>query len=121
MSINDLLNDDFLPTALLIGGIITAIIILPMLISRFKKEEKIIYGEGSAEVVCKKSAKVLSKRSEQHPLFKGTCINIVLFELEGGERLELAIRDINAFSLMVEGDEGILSYSGRNFIDFKRG
>ena len=47
--------------------------------------------------------------------------NIVLFELESGKRVELAIKDINTFTLMVEGEEGILSYRGLNYVDFKRG
>lgn len=118
MSINDLLNDDFLPIAILIGLFVGAVIFVPMFIVLFKKGSGMVYGEKETGPVCQEKAKVLSKRSQQVMMAK---FNIVLFELESGKRVELAIKDITTFTLMVEGDEGILSYRGLNFIDFKRG
>ena len=45
MSINDLLNDDFLPIAMFFGLCVAAIIFVPMFIFLFKKGNGMMYGE----------------------------------------------------------------------------
>ncbi len=41
------------------------------------------------------------------------------FELENGERMELAVPE-NKIGYLAEGDSGILSFQGNLYVDFKR-
>lgn len=43
----------------------------------------------------------------------------VTFEFESGDRLELSVNG-NEFGMLVEGDNGKLSFQGTRYIDFKR-
>ena len=43
----------------------------------------------------------------------------VTFELEGGKRLELRMKE-SQFGLLAENDSGTLSYQGTRFLDFQR-
>ena len=48
-------------------------------------------------------------------------INMVVFELSNGNRLEFAIKNPTTYGIMVEGDCGTLKYQGKKFISFERG
>lgn len=117
MSINDLMNDDsFLPTLMVIF-VIVIIIAIPAGIAMGKKTNKSIYGDGSygayKEVY---GAVVLARRTTPHPLNQAVMINMVVFELPTGERIELAIKDATVYGTMIEGDTGILSYQGKLYL-----
>ncbi len=46
--------------------------------------------------------------------------NHIIFEKEDGERLNFALQDVQKYNDIVVGDEGLLTYAGRAFIDFVR-
>ena len=52
-------------------------------------------------------AKVVAKRQN------------VTFEVESGDRMEFAVRGQD-YGMLVEGDEGRLSFQGTRFLDFER-
>ena len=54
-------------------------------------------------------------------VFVVVMINMVVFELANGSRVELAIKDPNTYGIMVEGDRGTLKYQGKKFVGFERG
>ena len=71
-------------------------------------------------------AKVVAKRSDvshhhnTNDLHSSSFTSYyVTFEVESGDRMELHLNG-NAYGLMVEGDEGLLSFQGTRFLDFKR-
>lgn len=114
MSINDLLDSTMLIPVLAVFGV-AFFIGIPFLISRTEKEvygnSKDIYEEEKA------AATVVEKRTENNYLTQSIKVNIVVFELENGKRIDLAVRDA---SVIVVGDKGVLSYSGKRFISFVR-
>lgn len=62
-----------------------------------------------------------TRRTTPHPLNQAVMINMVVFELANGSRVELAIKDPNTYGVMVEGDRGTLKYLGKKFVSFERG
>ncbi len=124
MSINDMLDSNVVLPAMGIIFIIIMIIAIPAGLSRAKSTNEQIYGTVNTaqniQITVKKNVLLKSKRTEAHPLNQSVKICYALFELENGARLELAIQDINAFSLMAEGDIGTLKYQGQKFIGYER-
>ena len=122
MSINDLMNDDSLLLYMGIIFIIIMIIALPAGIAAGKKATNNIYGDdGNEEKITEEVAKVVARRTVPHPMNQTVMINMIVFEMKNGERIELAIKDANTYGTIVEGDTGILWYQGKKFIDFERG
>ncbi len=86
-----------------------------------KKSNNQIYGEDEYDSnIQEKNAKIIARRSAQHPMSPTVTVNTVVFELSDGSRVELAIKDATAYGIMVEGDCGILKYQGKKFISFDR-
>lgn len=122
MSINDLLDSEWVLIFVVAVLIVTPIIAVPKWISMKKNEDDNIYGknDNNCEII-KKTAKVLLRRTASHPLDKTVSVNYIVFEFENGERLELAIKDRDVFSKIIEGDKGCLVYRGKLFLNFERG
>ncbi len=86
-----------------------------------KRVNNSIYGEDENGSVDKQfNVNVLRKRSTPHPLNNALMVNMIVFELDDGTRMELAIREEQKYSIIIEGDLGTLTYQGKKFIDFER-
>lgn len=122
MSINDLLaSEEFIP-AILVIFVIVMIFAIPAGLAMGKKTNNNIYGDDEYGVIQEeKNAKIIARRTTPHPLNQAVMINMVVFELSNGSRVELAIKDPNTYSIMVEGDLGTLKYQGKRFVGFERG
>ncbi len=122
VSIDDLLKDDSLIPTMLIIFFVIMIIALPVGIAMSKKANNDIYGSDEYdEIKTERNAKIIARRSTPHPMNASVLVNMVVFELENGIRVELAIKDPNTYGIMVEGDCGTLKYQGKRFISFVRG
>ncbi len=64
------------------------------------------------------SAKVLDKRMRVRGDHSRTTY-FITFEVESGDRLELQVYDKD-YGLIIEGDQGNLSFQGTKFLDFQR-
>lgn len=66
-------------------------------------------------------ARVVAKRHEVRGRYNSNDLNsyFVTFEFESGDRLELLVTGTE-FGMLVEGDNGKLSFQGTKYIDFKR-
>lgn len=66
-------------------------------------------------------AKVVAKRHAVRGRYDSNNFNsyFVTFEFESGDRLELPVSG-NEFGMLVEGDNGKLTFQGTRYIDFKR-
>ena len=122
MSINDLLaSEEFIP-AILVIFVIVMIFAIPAGLAMGKKTNNNIYGDDEYGVIQEeKNAKIIARRTTPHPLNQAVMINMVVFELSNGSRVELAIKDPNTYSIMVEGDLGTIKYQGKRFVGFERG
>lgn len=122
MSINDLLaSEEFIP-AILVIFVVVMIFAIPAGLAMGKKTNNNIYGDDEYGVIQEeKNAKIIARRTTPHPLNQAVMINMVVFELSNGSRVELAIKDPNTYSIMVEGDLGTLKYQGKRFVGFERG
>lgn len=118
MSVNDLMDQDI--TVGLLIMFIVIILAIPAGIAMGKKNNQEIYGDGDYQETRKMKAKVVSKRVSPHPSNQTVQVNWVVFQFENNERVELAIKDASIFGVMVEGDEGELSYQGKKFLEFRR-
>lgn len=122
MSINDILNDDSFLPIMAVVFIIMLVIVIPIGVATGKKTNKSIYGENEYDKCLEtRGATLIAKEQSPHPLNQSVMINMAIFELNSGSRLKFAIKDPNAYSVMVVGDKGTLSYQGSKFIGFKRG
>ena len=43
----------------------------------------------------------------------------ITFQTKSGERIEFSVED-SEYGLLIEGDEGVLSYQGTRYLGFKR-
>lgn len=121
MSINDLLATE-IPFPVILIFIVIMMFAISTGIAMGKKVNKDIYGDDEHSATrVEKNVKIVARRTTPHPLNQALMINMVVFELADGNRVELAIKDINAYGIMVEGDCGTLKYQGKKFIDFERG
>ncbi len=123
MSINDMLNEDIPPEVFIIVGITVLIGVIFLLIacSKVIKQSGDIYGSNDIGAVRSiDNAKVLICKISPHPLNNANSLYTVIFELEDGERLSFAIKDINTYNLFVEGDVGTLCFQGKRLISFER-
>ena len=121
MSINDLMNDENLLPLMFLLFVVIMIFAIPAGIAINKKSNSAIYGDDECGAVnVEKGVKILARHTSPHPLNQAAMINMVVFELASGERIELAIKDANRYATMVEGDCGILRHQGKRFIDFER-
>ncbi len=121
MSINDLMNSDSLIPTMMVIFVIIMIIAIPIGIANGKKANSNIYGYGeNTGVLEEKMVKIVARRSMPHPASPTVMINMVVFEMEDGKRVELAIKDAITYGTMIEGDKGVLCYRGKQFIDFRR-
>lgn len=120
MSINDLLDSEILIPAMLVIFVVVMIFAIPTGLAMSKKTNNNIYGDDEyGETKEAKNVKIIARRTSPHPLNQTVMINMVVFELANGSRIELAIKDPN--TIMVEGDRGTLKYQGKKFISFERG
>lgn len=122
MSINDLLDSEAIIPAMLVIFVVIMIFAIPTGLAIGKKTNNDIYGDdeyGATQV--EKNAKIIARRTTPHPLNQAVMINMVVFELANGSRIELAIKDPNTYGIVVEGDCGTLKYQGKKFIGFERG
>lgn len=127
MSINDLLdNEYFLPFLGILFVLIAPLFFAAVLDAKMdakkkaKETEAQIYGEDEICEIKDEKAKILVRRSNPHPLNQTVRVNTVVFEISDGNRIELAIKDLNTYNIMIEGDEGFLCYQGKRFIEFRR-
>ena len=124
MSINDFLDAD-LTMPIIITFIIIAVVMIfaiPAGLNAAKKTNNKIYGDDEYGATKEeKNAKIIARRTTPHPLNQAVMINMVVFELANGSRVELAIKDPNTYGVMVEGDRGTLKYQGKKFVSFERG
>lgn len=122
MSINDMLDSEATIPVMLMLLVIVAIFAIPVGIAMSKKINNNIYGDNEyGETKEEKNAKIMAIRTARHPLNQGVMINMAIFELENGNRLEFAIKDPTTYGIMVEGDCGTLKYQGKKFVSFERG
>ena len=113
MSINDLLGSELVLPLLLVVGFVFFFSV-PFLIS---KQEKELYGSSSAPNNVKTAvATIVDKRTEDNYLTHNLVVTYVVFQLEDGSRIPLAVRDA---ATMVVGDKGFLRYDGKRFISFQ--
>ena len=122
MSVNDLLDSEILIPMMLVSFVVIMIIFVPIGLSIGKKTNNRIYGDdeyGAAKE--EKGAKIIARRTTPHPMNQAVMINMVVFELANGSRVELAIKDPKIYGVMVEGDCGTLKYQGKKFVSFERG
>ena len=120
MSINNLFDSGIIIPAILVVFVIVTLAAIPSGLAKGKKTNEEIYGVNNSEAEEVLKAKIIAKRNYPHPLSKTVTINAALFETANGNRIELAIKDPDIFSVMVEGDCGILSYQGKKFVSFER-
>ncbi len=120
MSINDLLDSD-----ITILFIMLAIGFPFYLLARFnwiKRFHNNVYGDYECgKTMEETNTKIIAKRTITHPFNKTVMINMVLFELANGSRIELAIKDSTTYGIMIEGDCGTLKHQGKKFVSFERG
>lgn len=122
MSINDLLDSEILIPAMLVIFVVVMIFAIPAGLAMGKKTNNNIYGDDEFGATKEeKNAKIIARRTTPHPLNQAVMINMVMFELANGSRIELAIKDPNTYGIMVEGDRGTLKYQGKKFVGFERG
>ena len=122
MSINDLLDSEVFIPAMLVIFVVIMIFAVPTGLAMGKKTNNNIYGDDEYGATKEeKNAKVIARRTTPHPLNQTVMINMVVFELANGSRIELAIKDPNTYGIMVEGDVGTLKYQGKKFVGFERG
>lgn len=122
MSINDLLDSEILIPAMLVIFVVVMIFAIPAGLAMGKKTNNNIYGDDEYGATKEeKNAKIIARRTTPHPLNQAVMINMVVFELANGSRVELAIKDPTTYGIMVEGDCGTLKYQGKKFVGFERG
>lgn len=117
MSINDLLDDDMLLPLFFI-------LLFAFWLAKWygmKRFDNNIYGDYECgKTMEDKNTKIIAKRTLTHPFNKNVMINMVLFELANGSRIELAIKDSSAYGIIVEGDCGTLKHQRNKFVGFER-
>ena len=122
MSVNDLLDSEILIPMMLVSFVVIMIIFVPIGLSIGKKTNNRIYGDDEYGATKEeKGAKIIARRITPHPMNQAVMINMVVFELANGSRVELAIKDPRIYGVMVEGDCGTLKYQGKKFVSFERG
>ena len=121
LSVNDLLeNEAFLP-GLFVFLLSVFIFAIPTGLAMSKQNNNNIYGDNeSGEIIEERNVKLIAKRTLPHPANHTIMINMVVFELSNGDRLELVIKDSSIYGVMMEGDNGILTYQGKKFLKFER-
>lgn len=121
MSINDLLDSEVLIPSMLIIFVVIMVFAIPIGIALGKKTNDDIYGTNDSDLSTEiNNAKIIARRTSPHPMNNAIAVNMVVFELETGRRVELAIKDSNTFGIMIEGDRGVLKHQGKKFISFTR-
>ncbi len=98
--------------------LLCAIFILPFILTSLKKSKE-IFGENEEGTPQVQNAIIISKRIES-PFGSMENFNFVVFEKENGERIELAIKNNEEYTLMHENDKGVLIHQGKKFISFER-
>jgi|GEM_PF-1622740 len=99
--------------------IIPVAIIIALILSSNSKAR--IYGDKEkGPILTEMNAKVVSKSVGPHPSNKALTVNMIVFELANGYRMDFAIKDSNLFGIIIEGDYGTLTYQGKRFIRFDR-
>ncbi len=125
MSINDLLDSEGFLMLLLVAFGIGMLVVMFVSKSAHRNATEInknIYGDDKfGPITEEQNAKIIARRTMPHPLNQAVTINLVVFELANGSRIELAIKDPTTYGIMVEGDCGTLKYQGKKFIGFYRG
>lgn len=64
-------------------------------------------------------AKAISKRTNVFGRHHASTCYYVTFELDNGERTELSVFG-SVYGMIVEGDEGLLTFQGTRFLGFER-
>ncbi len=121
MSFNDLWNDKSLPLIMGILIIIVALVMIPLKLYKAKNTNKPVdIVDINETFIQSKRAKILAEGTFPHPTNQLLMVNVILFELDDGTQVELAIENLDEFGTMVKGDCGILRYHGKKFISFER-
>ena len=71
-----------------------------------------------AKVVAKRTH-VSHRRSSSHSVRRSVTSYFATFEVESGDRFELALA-ATEYGMLVEGDQGRLSFQGTRFLGFER-
>ncbi len=122
MTVNDLLDSEVFIPAMLVIFVVVMIFAIPAGVAMSKKTNNEIYGDNECGTIKEeRNAKIVARTITPHPINKEVMVNKIVFELENGSRVELAIKDPNNYGVMVEGDYGTLKYQGKKFIGFERG
>ena len=106
---------------IILGAVVLGLIVglfIRSLIASGKKNE--IYGEDEIGEIQSESATVVSKRIETSKNNDIGDIKYIAFQFSNGERKEFAIKDGAKFGMLVEGDNGVLNFRGKQFVDFLR-
>ncbi len=107
--------------SLIIAFAIVLLICVPIGIIIGRKSSKKIFGDNESGAITEKTNVIIKAlKTTPHPLNLSIHINMVVFELEDGSRLEFAIKDSAIYGTMAEGDCGTLKYRGKKFISFDR-
>ena len=78
------------------------------------------YINNSGMLSQKVQVKIICKFSTACPTLPTLQLNNVTFETEDGRRITLTIKSQGHYNYLVEGDEGILTYEGKRFVNFER-
>ncbi len=105
-------------SVLIVFAFVFIFLVIPML-KKSSQKTKEIFGEneiGKPETV---KAKIVFKKTYS-PMGSIEQFNFVIFEKQNGARIELAIKDNEQYKMMLEGDEGTLTHTGKRYISFTR-
>ncbi len=103
---------------ILFGSIGVSILVIPLFIHSSKNDKKYL-GENSTDPYEEKFVTAIRKRVES-PYGTMSTFYFILFEDEYCSRIELAIKNLDEYNLILEGDKGILCHRGKRFISFIR-
>ncbi|WP_201712723.1 DUF2500 domain-containing protein [Rossellomorea arthrocnemi] len=100
-------------------GIIFVIVISFVLFTAIKGVSQ--WNQNNQSPVMNVRAKVLGKRTAVKGGGESRAYNhyFITFEMESGDRMELKVKDAD-YGMLVEGDEGELTFQGTRYLGFER-
>lgn len=114
--IGDFMIIPFILTFVMI--IVVFIIIFGRIFSQWRSNNKAPRLSVEAKIVAKRTH--IGGRTRSSSVHTSAYTNYyATFEVESGDRMELLI-PINEFGLLIEGDNGILTFQGTRYISFER-
>ncbi len=111
MTINDLLDSEYFLVVVLVAVAIGMIV--KMRLYHKATENCDVFGMNETGPVITAKATVIRKETIN-------AVDWAEFRLENGIYLRLAIKEWRYFTLMLEGDVGLLQYVGKRFVGFKK-